>query len=381
MAIEWLTKTDPQQVEEWAAFLESEDLHPNSPGDFTCLIREQGKIIASASLDGPVIQYIAVDRDRRGEDLTARLITAILQEAFRQDRTHLFIYTKPCNRALFAGLLFYEVAETDQVLLLENIRGGCQAFVAGLAAEGKDIREANSGKAWERRSREAKETEEKQSPYRSDQKTEEKQSPYRPDQDQKQREKKRTAVSSIVMNADPFTKGHLYLVQKAAAESAFLYIFVVSEDRAHFSAADRLRMVQKGTACLSNVGVLPSGPYLLSQATFPTYFLKERQPVADVKCGLDAEIFTRYFAPAFGIERRYIGTEEDDPVTRAYNDKLREILPKGGIEVRVIKRLCQGGKPISARDVRAKLGIHNRNGLEKLLPPSTLAYLTETGQL
>ena len=66
----------------------------------------------------------------------------------------------------------------------------------------------------------------------------------------------------------------------------------------------RMELVKQGTADLTNVTVLPTGPYLLSAATFPTYFLKDREAAGQIQCALDIEIFTKRYAPHFGITDR-----------------------------------------------------------------------------
>ena len=166
------------------------------------------------------------------------------------------------------------------------------------------------------------------------------------------------------MNCNPFTKGHRYLIETAAAECDRLYVFVLSEDKSEFSAKDRLEMVRLGTADISNVTVLPTGPYLISSATFPTYFLKERDKAQQIHCLLDIEIFCQYFVPKFGITHRYIGTEPLSAMTNQYNEALLAHLPQKGISVRQIPRMELDGIPVSASAVRKALVEENTEALE-----------------
>ena len=138
-------------------------------------------------------------------------------------------------------------------------------------------------------------------------------------------------------------------------------------------------MVQLGTADLANVTVLPTGPYLISSATFPTYFLKDRDQATQVQCLLDIAIFCKYFVPHFSISRRYVGTEPLSPMTDRYNQALAAHLPKKGIELRQIPRLEVANTPISASAVRAALKAGNFSLLEKQLPPTTYDYLKNNG--
>ena len=179
------------------------------------------------------------------------------------------------------------------------------------------------------------------------------------------------------MNCDPFTLGHQYLVETAAKECDRLYVFVLSEDKGHFSAADRLEMVRRGTAHLPNVTVLPSGPYLISSATFPTYFLKNRDQAEQIHCQLDVEIFARHFAPAFSVTTRYVGTEPLSQLTHQYNEVLKAQLPRQGIAVAEIPRLSIAGTPVSASAVRAALAAGDRQAVQKLVPHTTFTYLKD----
>lgn len=51
---------------------------------------------------------------------------------------------------------------------------------------------------------------------------------------------------AIVMNCNPFTKGHRYLIEQALKTVEYLYIFVVEEDKSYFKFQDRLKMVKGG---------------------------------------------------------------------------------------------------------------------------------------
>ena len=127
--------------------------------------------------------------------------------------------------------------------------------------------------------------------------------------------------------------------------------------------------------------VLPTGPYLLSRAAFPDYFLPDRSRRERVRCELDVRIFTEAYAPAFGIVRRYVGTEPLSPLTGQYNGILAAELPPRGVELRVIPRLERDGTPVSAGAVRALLGQGRTEELRRLVPAATFAYLEKRGLL
>ena len=312
--------------DKWTAFLKKAELEPDEQVETTVLIWDEGELIATGSRQDNLLKCIAVDPLRQGEGLTATLLTNLRQDAFQAGHTHLFLYTKPKNELMFSSLFFYPIAKTQQVLLMENKRGGIESFLDSLPAVQSE-----------------------------------------------------GVVGAAVMNCNPFTKGHRYLIETAAKECDRVYVFVLSEDKSYFSAKDRLEMVKRGTRDLKNVTVLPTGPYLISSATFPTYFLKEREKATQIQCLLDIEIFAKYYAPKFNITRRYVGTEPLSPMTNQYNQALRESLPGKGIALREISRLETDNAPISATTVRSCL--QNADALRSLVPETTMAYLTENDLL
>ena len=312
------------KVAAWRDFLEKAGLAPQEDAQQTVLLWDGDQLIATGSRTGNILKYIAVDPTRQGEGLLAKVLTALRQEAFREGHAQLFLYTKPIYEPLFADLMFYSVAQTGDVLLMEDRKDGIHRFIRQLPAG------EHTGK-----------------------------------------------VGAAVMNCDPFTLGHQYLVETAAQDCDHLYIFVLSEDKGHFSAADRLEMVRRGIAHLPNVTVLPTGPYLISSATFPTYFLKNRDQADQIHCQLDVEVFARHFAPAFCINTRYVGTEPLSPLTEQYNEILKTQLPARGIRVIEIPRLTLGDAPVSASAVRAALIAGDRQTLENLVPQTTFGYLKD----
>lgn len=321
MDIELTEKMSPRQKAEWAALLRRCGLEPDEAVQTTVLIYdEEGNLAASGSRQENLLKCIAVEDRYQGEGLTATLLTQLRQDAFRQGFKHLFLYTKPKNRLMFSSLFFYPVAETGEVLLMESQARGIQTFLSSMPAK-----------------------------------------------------KDGSTIGAAVMNCNPFTRGHRYLIETAARECDQVYIFVLSEDKSLFSATDRIAMVRLGTADLPNVTVLPTGPYLISSATFPTYFLKDRERFGDIHCQLDIEIFLRHFVPHFGITRRYVGTEPLSPMTARYNEILKSILPSRGVELREIPRLEASGTPISASAVREAL--HAPETLQSLVPDTTRQYM------
>lgn len=307
---------------QWECLLASAGLTPDRDTDQTVTIWERDTMIATGSRKGNLLKCIAVHPDHRGEDLTAAVLSQLRSDAFAAGHKHLFLYTKPENRRMFESLFFYPIAQTDTVLLMEDQRNGIHSFLATLPqpAAGKKI-------------------------------------------------------GAAVMNCNPFTLGHRYLIETAATECDHVYIFVLSEEQSRFSAHERMEMVRLGTADLSNVTVLPTGPYLISNATFPTYFLKDRETAPQAHCMLDIQIFENYFVPRFGITHRYAGTEPLSPITAQYNNALKENLHK--VTLVEIPRLETGNRPVSASAVRTALD--QNEDIRAWVPESTYRYLTQGG--
>ena len=323
MDIELVYALRGKKLTAWQTLLKQAGLTPDMDWETTVLIWDEGSLVAAASRMGNLLKCIAVDDSHQGEGLTATLLTQLRQDAFQAGHSHLFLYTKPKNREMFSSLFFYPIAETADVLLMENKENGIEDFL-------KTLPDDLCG----------------------------------------------GTVGALVMNCNPFTKGHRYLIETAAKECLRVYVFVLSEDKSQFSAADRLEMVRRGTEDIPNVKVLPTGPYLISSATFPTYFLKDREGAEQVHCLLDIEIFCNYYAPRLGISRRYVGTEPLSPMTAQYNEALKANLPQRGIAVREIPRL-EIGVPVSASAVREALEKGDDETLRSMLPLTTYNYLKD----
>lgn len=322
MYIELLKQFDERKKQIWQTFLEKAELHPDGDVTQTALLWDGDVLVAAGSRNQNLLKCLAVEKDRQGEDLISTVLSALRQEALKEGYRHLFLYTKPENEDLFSSLFFYPVSKTDKVVLMENRRNGIKDFLDAVPAS------KSGGK-----------------------------------------------IGAVVMNCNPFTLGHRHLIETAAKECDHLYVFVVEENKSRFSFNERLSMVKLGTADIGNVSVLSTGPYLISSATFPTYFLKERETAEEVHCLLDIEIFAKYFAPKFSITHRYVGTEPLSPMTNRYNDALKTNLSKQGIEVVEVPRLEVEGQPVSASEVRHLLDEGNLEKVKRLVPAETFNFL------
>lgn len=289
--------------------------------DFTCTLEEDGEIIATASLDGATLKCIAVSPMHQGEDLTARLITELRREAFDRGYDHLMLFTKPGNQILFRQFGFYPVMRTSDCLLMENKRSGLDAYL-------KDLKLCDGAR-----------------------------------------------IGAIVANCNPFTLGHRYLIEQASRQCDQLHLFILSERKSAFSPEVRMALAEAGCADLKNVHIHPTGPYMVSSATFPSYFIKDKARVDGIYCDLDIRIFAEKIAPALGITHRFVGTEPNCPVTRFYNEQMKARLPEYGIELIEIPRREEDGAAISASRVRALLNENKLGEIRPLVPETTFEYL------
>lgn len=306
-----------KRLEKTEAFLNASGLRYEGGSDHCVqLVSDEGEILGNGCLCGNVLKYIAIDPRLRGEGAALTLVSALVEEAFRRGITKLFLFTKAENEMLFRGAGFYTLAATRHACFMENTRNGLSRWLDTVPRfEG--------------------------------------------------------VVGAAVMNCNPFTKGHRYLIETAAKTVDRLYVFVVSEDRSRFSFRDRFEMVKLGTGDLENVAVLPSGEYMISQATFPTYFLKDGANAEAVFAELDLTLFASRIAPALGITKRFVGTEPYCAVTNNYNEVMKQLLPSFGVEVCEIERT--GG--VSASLVRSLLDEGDLAGIRGLVPESTYEYI------
>ncbi len=186
------------------------------------------------------------------------------------------------------------------------------------------------------------------------------------------------AVGSIVMNCNPFTNGHRYLIEQALKKVDHLIIFVVEEDKSVFTFKERFAMVIEGTKDLENITVVPSGNFILSQKTFPEYFLKIEDEDVTYNAEFDITLFAEGIAPKLNITYRFVGEEKEDNVTNEYNLAMKKILPQHGIQVFEIPRKTvddSTDRVISATSVRKKLEESNLDDITDLVPQSTREIL------
>lgn len=312
-----------KKLEKLIQFLKEEQLTYDEGIEFTVnLVDSKGNIAATGSLEGKILKCIAVSDSFQGEGLAAKIVTILISHALSKGHSHLFLFTKPDNINVFIDLGFYIIAGTEDAVLMENTKGGISEYVNSLKST---VTYEDTG--------------------------------------------------AIVLNCNPFTNGHLYLIETAAKQCEFLHLFVVSEDKSVFPADIRYELVNKGVQHLNNVVVHPTSDYLISSATFPTYFIKDKFKAGNINCLLDLKIFCEYFARILNIKKRFVGTEPFDKVTAEYNLEMKRVLNKYNIEVIEIPRLEANNAAISASLVRKLLAEGDYERIKGMVPETTYDFL------
>lgn len=357
MEIQTLNPTTPRQRQRIEAFLKRNGLRFDDMHYYAAITDDDGEMIAGGGLKGNVIKCVAVDDAHKGEAIANTLISHLIAHANEEGHSNVMLFTKPKNRQLFESLSFRLLAEAPEAVLMETGIGGINNMVEQL----KKIRE--EGEVCKENNQECKKEEKTNLNITTPQHL----NPSTP-----QPLTTTTPLRGVVvMNCNPFTLGHRYLIEQAAKQVERLFVMVVREDCSLFAYTERKAMVEQGVAHLENVTVIDGSEYAISQATFPTYFLKRLDDAADTQMLLDLDLFRRHIAPALGTTVRFVGTEPTDRLTRRYNQLMHEVLT----DVREISRLEKDGNAVSASRVRKAMEQGDMSTIRQLVPPTTLPYI------
>ena len=357
MEIQTLNPTTPRQRQRIEAFLKRNGLRFDDMHYYAAITDDDGEMIAGGGLKGNVIKCVAVDDAHKGEAIANTLISHLIAHANEEGHSNVMLFTKPKNRQLFESLSFRLLAEAPEAVLMETGIGGINNMVEQL----KKIKE--EGEVCKENNQECKKEEKTNLNITTPQHL----NPSTP-----QPLTTSTPLRGVVvMNCNPFTLGHRYLIEQAAKQVERLFVMVVREDCSLFAYAERKAMVEQGVAHLKNVTVIDGSEYAISQATFPTYFLKRLDDAADTQMLLDLDLFRRHIAPALGATVRFVGTEPTDRLTRRYNQLMHEVLA----DVRETARLEKEGNAVSASRVRKAMEQGDMSTIRQLVPPTTLPYI------
>lgn len=314
---------DDNEIKQISSFLESLDIKFETNVDYSVIYKKDGKILAAASKSKNILKCFGVDKSLQGENITSFLLTNLINKLCDENIFHYFLFTKRGKEDIFTslGLKLLYSGELSSLLEngIENIEESLNKMKVKFNISGEN--------------------------------------------------------SAIVVNCNPFTKGHRYLIEQAARWSKNLLVFVVQEDRSVFPFKDRFEMIRKGAADIKNVSVIPGGEYIISNASFPSYFLKKKEDKVLSEAQIDAGIFGKYFCSKFNIKDRYVGEEPLDYVTNEYNNALYQELNKFGVNLHIVKRLQIQDVIISASRVRSLIKEGKIGEAYSLLPESTIDFL------
>ena len=323
-----LHPTIPRQRRQIETFLQANGLRYDDVDYYAALVDESSdEMIAGGGLKGCVIKCVAVADGHKGEAVANVIVSHLLAKANEDGYQCVKLYTKPHNRQLFESLSFRLIAEAPNAILMETGVGGIERWSYELRVTNDELRIKGV----------------------------------------------RKPIGAIVMNANPFTLGHRFLVEQSSELVERLYVVVVREDCSMFSYSERKAMVIQGVRDIGNVVVVDGSDYAVSAATFPTYFLKQISDATDTQITLDLDIYRRRIAPALGATVRFFGSEPTDPLTRRYNELMHQQL--GEDHVHEIQRKQQDGSPISASRVRKAMLEGRLWDAIQMVPPTTIPYI------
>ncbi len=327
-------------------FLKLHNLFLDKDVEYSIVLEENEKIIATGSIAGNVLKCMAVDEEYQGLGLSNKIISKLIEEQAMRGRNHLFIFTKQIYKEQMRDFGFDEVVSIeDKVILLDNNILSIKKYTDNINLEiNKKIKDLSLNK-------------------------------------------ENIKISSIVMNANPFTKGHRHLVEYASSQSDLVLVFVVKENKSRFSFDIRMACVKQGLEDIENIIVCEGGEYIISNSTFPSYFLKEQKIINDTYAKLDATIFAEYIAKNLNIKKRFLGDEPIDLATKNYNENIEEIFAKYFIDVEIIPRKKNKDNIISASSFRKILDDKTLSKedktkkLEEIAPKTTVNILLKSQKI
>ena len=322
-----LNPSIPRQRRRIEQFLGDNGLRLDDVDYYAALVDETtDDIVAGGGLKGGVIKCVAVAEGHKGEAVANQIVSHLIAQANADGHQCVKLFTKPQNQKMFESMSFRLLAEAPKAILMETGIGGIKRYCEELRVKSEERRV-------------------------------------------KSEDMPQSGI--IIMNCNPFTLGHRYLIEQAAQQVDTLYILVVREDCSMFGYDERKAMIVRGVAHINNVVVCDGSEYSISATTFPTYFLKSLSDASDTQMTLDIDLYRRHIAPALGATVRFVGTEPDDPLTRRYNELMKSMLP----DVREVARLQQSGVAVSASRVRKAIVENHLAQAARLVPPTTVPYI------
>jgi len=311
-----------QSAKKRTLLLERNGIKDEETIDYSVGIYDQDELVATGSLFQNIIKCLAISEEYKGGKVLNILVSNLLEEIYRREYPSSYVYTKAELVTSFNQLGFKMIADVEgKLAFMEKSVNGFEFFLTELST-------------------------------------------------QKQRGNN---IAGIVINANPFTNGHLHLIETAASENDFVHVFVLSEDLSEFPAIIRKALVITGIKHLPNVSVHDTKDYLVSTKTFPAYFLKEEEDAIMMQTQIDATIFLK-IAESLNINRRYVGQEPLSKTTAIYNEAMAKVFA-GKIELCVLQRISKDEEVISASRVRNLLSQDRIAEIKNIVPKTTYDFI------
>ncbi|NMM62178.1 [citrate (pro-3S)-lyase] ligase [Clostridium sp. P21] len=326
LKLEKISLNNEEEKNEVYEFLESFGLILDKDVDYTVVFRDGNNVIkATCSKAKNIFKCFAISEDIRGENITSSLISNLIDKLFEEGIYHSFLFTKPDKVKIFTSLNFNLIYKEKSAALLEyGIYNINKALDKMIAKNKIDVT---------------------------------------------------TEKGALVMNCNPFTNGHRYLVEEASKKCREVIVFVVEEDKSLFPFNERYSIVKEGLSDLKNVNVVPGSEYIISSATFPSYFIRKEDERLKSYENIDCNIFGEYFCKRLNIIKRFVGEEPYCNVTNTYNNTLKEVMPDYGVELIEIERKSYEGNYISASKVRELIKNDQMDQIKKIVPEITWKFL------
>lgn len=317
----------PAEKQRIADFLASEQLRYEQNIDRTLYVESDDRIVGTVSSAKHIIKCLAVDDEFRGENLAVLLVSEIIKRMHDDGIYHYQVFTKPQYGVVFESLGFRTLVATSEFIALEGGDGSIDNVIKKLQVQikfnlGVDVTAGAD-------------------------------------------------IGCVVINGNPFSNGHLQLVQYVSANHDFVLVFVVEEEASYFTFKERYAMAYLALKQYRNVLVVPSTKYIVSKDTFPGYFLKSVDETTESFARYDALLFRNYFMPGLSIKCRYVGTEQSDYM-RLYNETLKQVL---SYRLKIVPRFEENGQPISASHIRKLIAEGKHQELLELIPETNHAVL------
>ncbi len=316
-----LEEADRQIFED---LLERHELTPDAAVDETLVMYHGDRMIGTCSSYGKIIKMFAVNRCYQGGGYARTLLSNMLNRLFDSGYYTVLAYTPSKNRDVFEAMQFRCIYDTQSVALMsigvKELERSLQALCDKLGSP-------------------------------------------------------KGSRGAIVMNGNPFTKGHAYLIEEAKSRCDELIVFVVESEQSSFTTEERLALIRSGTKGMQGVHVLLAGDYIISTTTFPQYFERSLLKRARWSAELDAGIFVQIFSRVLRITKRFVGSEPYCPLTAQYNQALKDMCDGTKVDLIEIERLELEGKAVSASLIRRLIQFEDWEAIRSLVPETTYSYL------